>query len=356
MHGISPLLSHSLPWRGPHTWTVFLDAQRVHTRARHSRISALLEFVDQEARRAGLPVTALKGAALHGMNLYEPGDRPMADLDLLVRPSDMRATAAMLLGMGFQMTEESWKERVFMPADHGAAAELGEHTSNSLKIEVHQRICEKLPLRMTDLSECVFPRNPRHGVNAYPSNGALMSHLLLHAAGSMAFQALRILQIHDIALLAARLKDADWREVIGSQPLNRPWWAYPPLELVSRYYRGSIPSPVLAALKRDCPYILRRAMSNRTLTDVSYSYLWVKAFPGIEWSQSVLEMLQYGLSRARPSKKHLASRIQVAANQTWAKYGDWSKMSQARRVLRWLSSRQTRPATMHVIAAAFSEP
>jgi hypothetical protein len=90
--------------------------------------------------------------------------------------------------------------------------------------------------------------------------------------------------------------------------------------------------------------------------DVSYSYLWVKAFPGIEWSQSPLEMFQYGLSRIRPNKALLASRQMIAANQTWARYGDWPNMSQTRRVLRWLSSRQTRPATMHVIAAAFSEP
>ena len=354
MHGISPLLSRSLPWRGPHAWVDFLDAQREHTRARHSRISELLESIDQKAQHVGLSLTALKGAALHGLSLYEPGDRPMADLDLLVRPADLDGATALVSGMGFRLTEQSWKERVFTLAEDGVAAEFGEHTANSLKIEVHQRICEKLPLRITDMSECIFPRVPHPGVNGYPSNGSLMSHLLLHGAGSMAFQSLRILQVHDIGLLATRLSATDWREVVEAQTPNRRWWAYPPLEMASRYYR-SIPSRVLAALRRACPYVLRQSASNRTLTQVSYSYLWVKAFPGIEWSQSPLEMLQYGWSRVRPNKAHLASRKRTAANQAWAKYGDWSSRSQLTRVLRWMSSRQTRPATMHVIAAAFCD-
>jgi hypothetical protein len=192
-------------------------------------------------------------------------------------------------------------------------------------------------------------------MNDYPSNAALMRHLLLHAAGSMAFQNLRILQLHDISLLSRRMSEADWRAVIESHAPGRCWWAYPPLELTARYY-PNIPESLLAEARRGCPHILRRSAERRTLTDASYSYLWVKAFPGIEWSQSVLEILQYGISRVRPSRTHIAARRQVAAAQTWAKYGEWSNMSQARRMFRWLTSRQARPATMHTIAAAFSEP
>lgn len=51
---------------------------------------------------------------------------------------------------------------------------------------------------------------------------------------------------------------------------------------------------------------------------------------------------------------HLDKRKELAASQVWAKQGEWSRMSQGRRVLRWLISRQTRPATMHAIGAAFA--
>lgn len=356
LHGISPLLSHSLRWQGPEEWTNFLNEQWSHTRARHLRIQELLVSIDRKTRAAGVAVTALKGAALHQLGLYEAGDRPMADVDLLVRPADAQRTATLLESLGFRHTIETWKERVFTPIEDIAAAELGEHAANNLKIELHERICERLPWRVTDVSEFIFPPHPGAGLNGYPSNGSLMRHLLLHAAGSMAFQGLRILQLHDIALLAARMSEADWNEITGAGAVTGgSWWAYPPLELMSRYYETSVPATVLAALKETCPPVLRTLGARKTLIDVSYSYLWVKAFPGIEWSRSLPEVLSYAASRVRPNAQHMTHRKYVAANQTWAKRSDWSGLSQGRRILRWLSSRQTRPSTMHAITAAFSQ-
>lgn len=355
MHGISPLLSRSLRWQGPSAWMRFLDEQRTHTRARHRRFQELLLSIGQKARQIGVAVTALKGAALHELGLYEAGDRPMADIDLLVRPVDVERTTALLTCLGFRQSEESWKERVFTPVDDSAAAELGEHAANSMKIELHDRICEKLPLYITDESESIFSPRPSAGLNRYPSNASLMRHLLLHAAGSMAFQGLRILQLHDLALLAGRMSDADWKEMLepGAAPA-RLWWAYPPLNLTSRYYEAAIPASVLAALKDECHFVLRTLGAKKSLIDVSYSYLWVKAFPGIEWSQSIGESLHFAATRVRPNAMHLDKRKQLAANQTWAKRAEWSRMSQGRRMLRWLTSRQTRPATMHAIQAAFA--
>jgi hypothetical protein len=182
-----------------------------------------------------------------------------------------------------------------------------------------------------------------------------MRHLLLHAAGSMAFQALRILQLHDIALLATHMSDADWDELTALRPPHaRMWWAYPALELTSRYYKDAVPVHVIAALKDDCRIALRTLGAKKSLIDVSYSYLWVKAFPGIEWSRSIGELLCFAASRVRPDAMHLAKRNQLAATQTWAK-DEWSGLSQSKRVLRWLASRPTRPVTMHAIASAFAQ-
>jgi Uncharacterised nucleotidyltransferase len=354
MHGISPLLSRSLPWRGPPKWGNFLDDQRTHTRLRHERMQALLRSIDQRARECGIGATALKGAALHRLGLYVAGDRPMADIDLLVRPVDVQRAAALLNSLGFQQSSESWKERVFTPCADSAAAELGEHAHNSLKIELHERICERLPWNLTDVSESIFPAQPKAGLNEYPSKGALMRHLLLHAAGSMAFQNLRILQLHDIALLAGKMADADWKELSLSSA-SPAWWAFPPLELASRYYPSSVPARFLAVLESDCSYFLRALGSGKSLVDVSHSYLWVRAFPGIEWSQSIVELIGYAVSRVRPDVKHMARRKQATVDQVWARQNDWSSMPQGRRIVRWLTTRQTRPSTMHVISAAFAQ-
>jgi hypothetical protein len=356
MHGISPLLSHSLQWQGPTAWTSFLAEQRSHTAARQLRIQALLGSIDQTAREAGVAATALKGAALHELGLYAGGDRPMADIDLLVRPTDAEPMAALLMSLGYRQSGVTWKERIFTSVDEHAPAAFGEHSNNSLKIELHERICEKLPWCLTDVSEFIFPVQPHPGLNGYPSNGALMRHLLLHAAGCMAFQSLRILQLHDIALLSARMSESDWNEITASaSPDERMWWAFPPLEMVSRYYPSRVPRRVLAALSDDCSFVLRALAARKSLVEVSYSYLWVKAFPGIAWSQSILEMWRYVASRAHPGAEHMAHRERVAKTEAWAKQNQWSHLSQSRRILRWISSRQTRPVTMFAVAAALAQ-
>src|SRR5258708_10084451 len=356
MHGISPLLSRCMLWQGPDAWTKFLRDQRIHTAARYSRIQSLLSSIGQKAREAGVAATPLKGAALHELGLYAAGDRPMADIDLLVRPPDAERTAALLTSLGFRQSAENWKERVFTPVDHSAPAELGEHAANGLKIELHERICEKLPWRLTDASDFIFPPQPRPGLNAYPSTASLMRHLLLHAAGSMAFQSLRILQLHDIALLAARMSESDWNEIASSNSRGVPmWWAFPPLELVTRYYESRVPARVLAALRDDCSYLLRALATRKSLIDVSYSYLWITAFPGIEWSQTIPELLAFAASRVRPEAKHIAHRERIAKTEAWAQQGQWSSLSQGRHIVRWMKSRQARPVTMHAVRAALAQ-
>jgi hypothetical protein len=356
MHGISPLLSGCLRWQGPDAWTTFLREQRTHTAARHLRIQAVLAAIGDKARGAGIAVTPLKGSALHELGLYAAGDRPMADIDLLVRPAVAARTAELLVSLGFCESGATWKERVFAAVDESAPAECGEHSDNSVKIELHERICEKLPWRITDASDFIFPARPHPGLNAYPSNGALMHHLLLHAAGSMAFRGLRILQLHDMALLADRMSASDWDEIAVSNAEGaQMWWAFPPLELLSRYYESKVPARVLEVVHDECSYFLRALAMRKSLVEVSYSHLWVEAFPGIEWSQSIPELLAFAASRVRPSAEHLAHRNRVAITQTWARDDKWSSMSQGRRIFRWLTSRQIRPMTMHTISAAFSQ-
>ena len=355
LHGVSPLLGDVLRWEGPSSWLGFLKEQRAHVTRRHARIEQLLMHIDQLARAEGIAAVALKGAALHAMDLYQEGERPMADVDLLVHPRDAERSARLIESLGYYECRRSWRERAFAPREGHAAGELGEHSLNDITIELHVRICEKLPLHTTDITAIVFPSQPKPGVNRYPSRAALMLHLLLHSAGSMALQSLRLLHLHDLALLAARMTAADWDELIRRRSGRRAlWWALPPLQLMSHYYATRVPERVLGLLEAQCPWHLRQAMRGRTLSDVSLSHLWVDAFPGIEWSQSVRDMLSYARSRVRPDAEHLALRSTTTATQPWAGGGSWSALSQSRRILRWVVRRQTRPATMYVVRAALA--
>jgi hypothetical protein len=356
MHGVSPLLSSSLRWRGPEAWMHFLDEQRVHVSQRHARIEKRLVQIDQTAREAGLAIMTLKGVALHALGLYIRGERPMADVDLLVHPRDAARAARLIESWGFRESRTSFKERAFAPLESHSAGALGEHSNNDITIELHERICERLPLNLNDIADAVFPREPQLGLNGYPSRAALMTHLLLHTAGEMTMKSVRLIQLHDLALVGRQMTESDWDELLQWYSSGlRLWWALPPLRLTLRYYALSVPTRALKALESECPWVLRRNARRRILSDVSFSHLWVDAFPGIEWSRSIREMLSYAASRIRRSAEQLAARAGSAVTQDWAADSQWSTLSQGRRIARWLTSRPIRPMTMHVLRATLAE-
>jgi len=355
MHGISPLLSRCLRWRGPEGWVHFLEEQRTHVLQRHARIEKLLLRIDRSAREAGVGIMTLKGVALHTLGLYTGGERPMADVDLLVQPQDAARTVRLIESLRYKEHRTNWKERAFSPLERHSAGPLGEHSNNDISIELHERICERLPLHLTDITRIVSPRSPESGVNGYPSRAALMIHLLLRVAGEMTMQSVRLVQLHDLALVGRRMTAADWDELLEWRSSGRGlWWALPPLKLTLRYYTLSVPARALRALESDCPWVLRRNVLRLTLSDVSFSHLCIDAFPGIEWTRSIREMLSYAASRIRPSAEHLAERAADAVCHDWAADNQWAALSQARRIARWLVSRQARPATMHVLRAALA--
>lgn len=356
MHGVSALLAGKLRWRGPDTWSEFLEQQRAHTLNRHRRIQELLLAIDQAGGRQDISLVGLKGAALHGLGLYAPGERPMADVDLLVRRGDFRRASAMIESLGFRLTLVNWKHHVFVAPGHQAPRALGEHSDNYLKIELHEDIRERLPLHPVGVSCSVFPHEPRPGLNGYRSKAALLSHLLLHAAGCMVQRDLRALHLNDLALLCRDMSNEDWREFLDLSAHNRShWWAFPPLRLVSVYYH--VPTLGILGLAERCPLFLRTITSRRKLSDVSLSHLWITAFPGIEWSQSVLEAAAYVHSRLRPSAESLCVRQELGKTHVAAAATAWQGLSQSARVIRWLTSRKSRARadTLHAVRTALAQ-
>ena len=354
MHGVSPLLSLSLPWQGPCGWRKFLEEQTAHTLSRHRRIEALLASVDRHAREANLPLIALKGAALHALGIYRAGERPMADIDLLVRPQDANRATGVLEALGFRGSVTTFKHRVFLPAIRQACGTLGEHAGNYLKIELHERLVEILPQRIWEMPEAAFPARPRPGLNAYASRAVLFTHLALHAAGAMAFRALRLLHLNDLARVAERLGPADWQEFLSGGAQGGKWWALPPLSLTERYYAATIPTAVLAELAASCPRRIRGIAEHRMLSDVSLSYPWIEAFPGICWAHSVAEVIGYAMSRLRPSREVLSLRERSVETEVAASHSDWTRFSQGRRILHWLVARPLRPDTLFAVRTALA--
>lgn len=350
-HGVSPLLCKFSTWKNSE-WRLFLTSQREHVEHRHRRIAALLARIDIDARAAGLAIVPLKGSVLHTMGLYAPGDRPMADIDLLVRENDAGPTIKLLQDLGYVESFVQWKHRVFKPAEGQPVAGLGEHRDTPVNIELHTRIQERLPVSTVDITERIYPREPQPGLNDYPSTGALMSHLLLHAAGNLCGRSLRLLHLHDISLLATRMLASDWNVLWDEHAADPPWWALPPLHLVARYYKNAVPEAVFARLEHDCPPLLRSISRRQTLTQVSCSELWLHALSGIEWSRSIREVGRYVRNRVRPSEEAIKERADMVRTQLWLQGQSWVTLNHGRRMLTWLTRPVPRMDTLYVVRAA----
>jgi hypothetical protein len=357
IHCVSPLLSGLLRWEGPAQWRDFLAGQKAHVAARHRRIQELLDQIDARCHEQGIAIVGLKGAALHSMGFYCAGERPMADVDLLVQAGDTARTGQVLQSLGFRESLATWRHGVFVPKDCNLHKGMGEHRDNYLKVELHARIAEKLPLRITDVTDAVYPRTPHPGLNAYPSKAALMIHLLIHAAGAMACRDLRLMNLHDIALVSSRMAGSDWNELVRPEQkdMNRRWWALPPLQLTARYYPDAVPEDVLAALCDHCPWTLRQVVRHRRLSDVSLSYPWIEAFPGIAWSRSGAEIVEYIGGRIWPNKELRRLRAKLVETEVAASATQWGRLSQRQRMLRWLTSRPLRVETLHAVRMALAE-
>ncbi len=366
LHGVTPLLATKLRWSGPDSWQSFVAQQREQTLLRHRRIAALLHEVADRATAQGLALVALKGSALHALGVYSAGERPMADIDLLVRPADAGHAAELLTSLGYIRTEVTWKDQLFEPASFAgtgnarkaalAGLPLGEHEAYPIKFELHTRVAGRLGVSQPDITGLVFPEVVRPGVNPYHCTNTLLLHLLLHAAGDLSTRALRLIHLHDIALLAATMTGKQWELLLSmSAPTKAFWWAFPPLEMLNRYQPGLVPQQVLNTYRLGCPWALRRLCHRAKLSQLSFASMSIRAFPALTWCASPRERLRYIRRRLLPDRENLAGR-KTAAAQQWAVQDPWSRMSQGRRVIKWLFARRPRQAAMYIVELALHKP
>jgi Uncharacterised nucleotidyltransferase len=357
IHGVSSLLCNRLRWEGPPGWRQFLLEQRDQSIARHQAIAGLLEAIDLHARGAGVALVALKGAALLAGDIYSAGERPMGDIDLLVRAVDTQANSRVLELCGYAAAFSSHRHDVFQPVNRKviATCRLGEHLDNPINIEVHTRIAERLPVNPVDITGFLFPTAARRGLSPYPSAASLMMHLLLHAAGNMRARALRLIQLHDISLMASRFAFNDWEELAGMRPDGHGlWWAWAPLLLTTRYYPASFPPDLFARLRLESPWLLRTLAQHHRLTDVSWSNIRIAAFPGVEWSRSASEALAFMSGRIWPRRAALSELKEGAAQIPGSSSVPWYGIPHAARIWRWILFRPPRVQTLLSVRAALA--
>jgi len=349
MHGVAGLLAGRLRWHGHEVWEAFLQEQLTGTLRRLERIRALHARLDAAAREAGVAMQALKGSALIQLELYADGERPMSDVDLLVRPAQFETAAHLIEGLGFVPGAQVWKHREYVPVEAGDARAFGEHEANPVKIDLHSRIAERLPRREVEITERLFPQSAEPGLQIYPTLSALLRHLLLHAAGNLCDRSVRLIHLHDIAQFATRLAPADWEALFAD---GVDWWLYPPLLWADRCLPGRIPAAVLERAAAICPADLRRHMRACQFEEVLVSRFTAPALPGLAWVGSPRELLAYLKTRIYPGREASAQLRKAARGLDALQTTRWGRMPRWQRALQWVGGAPPRAITMYSVQRA----
>lgn len=337
IHGIAGILLPNLRWTEPAHWRDFLAAQVAEIHERQRLFAVALREIDALASEAGIPVMFLKGNALLALGIYQAGERPMADVDLLVRPGDAQAVAGLLERAGYSAVGASWKHREFERV----------RGSERVNVDLHTLLSERLAGRPVEITGISFGAE-RGGLRGYASQAALMRHVLLHTAGNMGRRWVRGIHLQDIARLATRMTPMDWQELRSREWPDR-WCLYPPLLLASRYFAGVIDAETLAELEATCPRVLARWAQRQVLSDVSASNPILLALPELTWCTSWRTLLRYVKQRVIPEHEVLDAMRGLTESAEFARGQRWFTMSHPRRIATWLFRSPVRPATLHAV-------
>lgn len=280
VHGIAPLLHqrlHPLPaWAQlPEPMQGWLREQHHLNRERLVRMMAELREVLQAAHDASIPLVPLKGSALVFHHYSDPALRPMADLDLLLRPQDEAALARLLDRLGYALTEATPRHRSY--ERRGPIQPLvthGEHPDNPRGLELHTEVREAFWGIRYDVTEEMWAGEQASFGGAMARLAppvALMQHLLIHASTDIIAGKARLVRLYDVALLGARLSETEWEVLLAAaHRRGEERLLFGPLLLTQRYLAFSPPAAVMETLERGTPAPLRAFLGRATLSYLSF--------------------------------------------------------------------------------------
>lgn len=266
IEGATAVAAHRLKKRAPGVVPV-ADADRLDRLARIADLrltfleGRLLRAVDA-LERAGIHAVLLKGAGL-AVTAYKNGfaDRPMADVDLLVAPT--QAAEAQRI-----VTELGWLHRTDVPQDrpydhHQHLPPLEDRDGVGVGLEIHTSLfSNEHPFGLDAVDVRARARQARfHGRTVLvPDRYDQIVHACLHFAWSHELRFGAWKTFLDLDVLARR-GGLDWDEVVRQARAVRGatccFWA---MRLARELAAVPIPEPVLATLRPSMPRALERRL------------------------------------------------------------------------------------------------
>jgi len=212
VHGVAPLMHSRLGdagWLDGATRSWLSTAYELNC-DRVERIHAECRDILAACDREGVAVLPLKGLMLSDRYYDDPALRPMADLDLLVRPADLEPTALLLERLGYKRNVATDKHLDFLKPDNAEVVSFDhEHPDNPRRVEVHTHCGEvfgRTPVDLTDHLWADARDDVLDGERAtILSADHLWLHLLVHASWQILYGGGRLIQLVDLAVLGPHL-------------------------------------------------------------------------------------------------------------------------------------------------------
>jgi len=264
--GIAPLLARWIGRGGdgvPGGVAERLDADYWVSHFRNRTLLQQLRRVAGAASEAGIPVMPLKGAALATRYYAAPALRPMADLDLLVRPADLPRMAAVLRELGYAAMplppsplhegDAAFGEYAYVAAIDDIVV-LIEYRAEPLDpaIGALHAADQTMAARLHAHSARTWERATRGTIDGAPCMQIPAEDLLLHVASHLTTRhaGMRLLWLYDLRLIAAGDRETlDWGYIAAeARALNLEQPVRAALAAADRWLAASIPAEQLRAL------------------------------------------------------------------------------------------------------------
>lgn len=233
-HGVHLLLTeHGQEIAAPDYVMRWLAAEAVANRRRNDLLAAELGAILHSSASAGIELIPLKGARLllAPRGYPRPELRPLADLDLLVQPGQVRALRLVMLRLGYiEEPRATWKHLNFIKPDNRQISSFSAgDPDNPRRVEVHLALAEDfLGLRL-DLTALAWPHRAPSAIGAAPvrllPSWLFFLHLAAHASQDVWERKARLLQVADLQRVWTQLIPEEMALIGAACGAPEAWFA-----------------------------------------------------------------------------------------------------------------------------------
>jgi hypothetical protein len=262
----------------------------------------------------GIKAVLLKGAVMAANYYPDPLLRPLADLDLLIRPQDRNASVEVVRHLGYRFYSRSAEDVVFLRGERKRNIWAAD---NVQPVELHHRLTEEYAGVGYPLAEEMWrhsrPQRFWQDQEALiPAHQALLHHICAHATSDWLVQRGRLMHVDDIRKVTVHMEAADWSAFQTAVAPQNARFVYPALAFASKYYQIAVPGMVLSHLRNHCTPDLLAWIDGTELADNSESNPTVRSGIGFDMarrlSRSRLEIARFWLRSLLPRRWNLYKR------------------------------------------------